>query len=133
MTNVIAISPTAEHRALVIEEVRSVMGRRRLNASELGRRTGRPQQYWSRRLTGLTALDVDDLATLSLILEVPMSTFVPSYQPPTSPHPAGGGVNFLGVTPLHRGWNTVGPEGLEPPASSVKSGKLLHFPTRKHA
>jgi hypothetical protein len=30
--------------------------------------------------------------------------------------------------------DAVGPEGLEPPASSVKSGKLLQFPTqRKHA
>lgn len=77
MTNVIPMGGSPDHRALVIDEVRAEMGRRRVNASELGRRTQRPQQYWSRRLTGLTALDVDDLATLSSILEVPMSRFMP--------------------------------------------------------
>jgi transcriptional regulator with XRE-family HTH domain len=87
MSNVIEMSPAADHRVMVVGEVRAEMGRKRITASELGRRTGRPQQYWSRRLTGLTALDVDDLATLSFILEVPMAKFVPNVVLQPQPDP----------------------------------------------
>lgn len=88
MTNVIPVSATADHRALVIGEVRAEMGRKRVSASELARRTSVTQQYWSRRLTGLTALDIDDLASLAAVLQVPMSRFVPEFTPEPDPNPA---------------------------------------------
>lgn len=65
-------------RSAVIAEVRAEMGRQRVNASALGRIIVPNQQYWSRRLTGHTAFDIDDLAALSRVLQVPMSRFVPA-------------------------------------------------------
>lgn len=68
-------------RALVIGEVKAEMARKGVTPTELGRLTGRGQQYWSRRTTGITPFDVDDFAVLSEILQVPMSRFMPEYTP----------------------------------------------------
>jgi len=86
-TDIIPLHGTHSARASVIGEVRATMARRRISATELGRITGRNQQYWSRRLTGLTAFDVDDLATLSRILRVPIASFFPN----DGPEPEGSG------------------------------------------
>lgn len=51
------------------------MARRRLTGRELARRTGKSQPYWSRRLTGEVAFDVDDLSSVAAYLEVPVVSF----------------------------------------------------------
>lgn len=86
MSNVTALHSADPVRSAVIDEVRAHMGRRRVSASALGRMTGTTQAYWSRRLTGMTAFDVDDLANLSRILQVPMTAFLP-FDAPLEPTP----------------------------------------------
>jgi transcriptional regulator with XRE-family HTH domain len=88
MKNVASITRDASPRGLVIQEVRAEMGRAGINMTRLGQITGTNQQYWSRRLTGLTPFDIDDLAALAFILQVPMSTFIPTFTP-EEPTPVG--------------------------------------------
>lgn len=64
-------------RELIAEEVRALLGRRKLNASELARRLGVSQPYISRRLTGDTAFDVDDLEKIAQILNVEVADLFP--------------------------------------------------------
>lgn len=68
-------------RRAVVGEVKAEMARKGLTPTEVGRITGKGQQYWSRRTTGEVAFDVDDFATLSQILRVPMSRFMPDVIP----------------------------------------------------
>jgi transcriptional regulator with XRE-family HTH domain len=88
MKNLASITQDASPRSLVIMEVRAQMGRAGINMTRLGQISGTNQQYWSRRLTGLTPFDVDDLAALAYILQVPMSAFMPEITPP-EPTPVG--------------------------------------------
>ena len=81
MSNVIELREGDYVRSAIADEVRAYMARRRVSAAALGRATGTTQQYWSRRLTGLTAFDTDDLANLSRILQVPMAAFLPFDEP----------------------------------------------------
>lgn len=46
------------------------MGRRRMSAVQLGRSIGKSQSYMSRRLTGETAFDLDDLEAIARALNV---------------------------------------------------------------
>lgn len=62
-------------RAAVAGEVRAEMARKRMTGRELSRLTGKSQPYWSRRLTGDVALDVDDLDAVAALLDVPMTVF----------------------------------------------------------
>lgn len=64
-------------REKVAEEVRALLARHRLSASELARRLGMTQRYISRRLTGETAFDVDDLERIAGILNVEVSDLLP--------------------------------------------------------
>jgi transcriptional regulator with XRE-family HTH domain len=82
---------TAARRA-VVGEVKAEMARKGLTPTEVGRITGKGQQYWSRRTTGTVPFDVDDFAALSTILQVPMSRFVPSVIP-TDEGPGGASNN----------------------------------------
>jgi len=81
MSNLSSFEPQTSARGLVIGAVRAEMARRNVNASKLARATDTKQQYWSRRLTGITPFDIDDLATLSFVLQVPMSAFTPDIIP----------------------------------------------------
>jgi transcriptional regulator with XRE-family HTH domain len=81
MKNVASIMQETSPRSLVIGEVKAWMGRRGINMTRLGQISGTNQQYWSRRLTGTLPFDIDDLAALSYLLQVPMSTFIPEYTP----------------------------------------------------
>ena len=65
-------------RAAVAGDVRAEMARRRMTGRELARRTGKSQPYWSRRLSGDVALDVDDLEAVAAHLEVSASDLVRS-------------------------------------------------------
>ena len=60
-------------RELVAEEARALMARRRVSQTDLAAATSTTQPYWSRRLTGAVALDVDDLAALAAFLDVPVT------------------------------------------------------------
>lgn len=57
-------------RSQVAEEVRALMGRRRISGVKLAKALGRSQPYVWRRLSGETAFDVDDLQALARILNV---------------------------------------------------------------
>jgi len=62
--------PTGRLRARTAEEIRVLLARRRMSAAELARRTGMRQQALSRRMTGETAWDVDDLEVIAAALGV---------------------------------------------------------------
>ncbi len=62
-------------RASVAGEVRAEMARKRTTGRELSRLTGKSQPYWSRRLTGDVAFDVDDLEAVAAVLDVPLASF----------------------------------------------------------
>ena len=122
MTNAITPLHGTDHvRAAVIDEVRAAMGRRRVSASALGRITGDSQAYWSRRLTGLTPFDVDDLSKLSNVLQVPITSFFVSVSP-TPPVPAG-----MQKVPTQTGEDqyAVPPEGFEPPTSGTGNQRSI--------
>lgn len=106
-------------RSAVIAEVRAEMGRQRVNASELGRVVGPNQQYWSRRLTGHTAFDIDDLAALSSVLQVPMSRFIPDVVAPgPDPKPGRASGGARGARAIYF-LDPVGPGRFELPTSTV--------------
>jgi hypothetical protein len=81
----------------------------------MARATGMSQSKMSRRITADEPFDVDELESIASEIGIDIVDLVAG----NLPQVPGGGRRFLGVTPLHRGWKTVGPEGLEPPASSV--------------
>jgi len=54
----------------VTEEVRAVLARRRVSATELARRMGVTQSYLARRMTGVQPLDLNDLDKIALALEI---------------------------------------------------------------
>jgi len=64
-------------RMQVAEEIRIWLIRRRLNGVELAQRAGMTQAYLSRRLTGATPLDVDDLARIARALGVEVMDLLP--------------------------------------------------------
>jgi transcriptional regulator with XRE-family HTH domain len=59
----------------VATEVRAYLGRRRMSASKAARALGWSQVFISRRLTGDVAFNVDELAALAELLQVPIVAF----------------------------------------------------------
>lgn len=57
-------------RERTAEEIRALLGRRRISGAELARRTGMKQPYLSRRMTGELAFDLDDLEVIARELGV---------------------------------------------------------------
>jgi len=80
-------SPATPLRAAVAEEVRALLGRRRMTAIELARRIGKSHTYVGRRLNGETAFDLDDLERIAVILSVSVTDLLPGRAPdrPTDP------------------------------------------------
>lgn len=72
-----AIDSVREAREAIAEEIRVMLARRKMNASELARRMGVTQPYISRRLTGDIALDVDDLVRIAAVLGMEIAEFFP--------------------------------------------------------
>jgi transcriptional regulator with XRE-family HTH domain len=64
-------------RERIAEEIRVLLARRRISASELARQIGATQPYISRRLTGETAFDVDDLEKIAACLDVEVADLLP--------------------------------------------------------
>jgi transcriptional regulator with XRE-family HTH domain len=77
-TQTVRVSPIREQ---VAEEVRVLLARRKISASELARRMGVTQPYISRRLNGETAMDVDDLALIAQVLGVEVVELLPARLP----------------------------------------------------
>lgn len=63
-------APTGRLRERTAEEIRVILARKRWSAAELARRTGLKQPYVSRRMTGETAFDLDDLEVIARELGV---------------------------------------------------------------
>jgi transcriptional regulator with XRE-family HTH domain len=64
-------------RERIAEEVRSLMGRRRMRDIELARLLGRSHTYMYRRLSGETAFDADDLELIARALDVKIVDLLP--------------------------------------------------------
>lgn len=81
-------------RELVAEEIRVLLARRRMSASELARQMGATQPYISRRLTGEIAFDVDDLEKIARVLNVtPRDLVATPGSVPTGQYPRLAGVS----------------------------------------
>lgn len=63
-------APGRRLRERAAEEIRVILARRRMSAAELARRTGIRQQNLSRRMTGETAFDLDDLEVIANALDI---------------------------------------------------------------
>src|SRR5262245_60778718 len=63
---------------LIAEEIRALLARRRLSASDLARMTGFTQRAISRRLTGEKVIDADDLDRIAAVLEVDVTDLLPA-------------------------------------------------------
>lgn len=61
----------------VAEEIRALLARRRMSASDLARKTGMTQRAISRRLTGEKVIDVDDLHLIAQALDVELVALLP--------------------------------------------------------
>lgn len=60
----------------VAEEIRAILARRRLSATELARQMGVTQSYLARRMTGVQPLDLDDIQRVARALDVqPLALF----------------------------------------------------------
>nr|WP_146177648.1 helix-turn-helix transcriptional regulator [Sphaerisporangium cinnabarinum] len=68
----VATSPTSS----VAAQVRAELARHRVSGRELARQTGLDPQYWWRRLSGKTPLNVEDLVQVAAVLNVPVSALV---------------------------------------------------------
>lgn len=69
--------PRGRLREHVAEEIRVLLARKRMSAAELARRTGIKQSTISRRMTGETAFDMDDLEVIAEVLEVEVGDLMP--------------------------------------------------------
>lgn len=65
-------------REPLAEEIRALMGRRRVTGANIAAALGKSQSYVSRRLTGETAFDTDDLEIISGLLKVDPETLLAS-------------------------------------------------------
>lgn len=75
---------TGTLRALVAEEVRALLARKRISATALAKLIGVSQTYVWRRLSGETAFDLDDLEKIAKVLECRVVDLLPR-------QPKGGG------------------------------------------
>lgn len=72
------VAGTGTLRAGVAEEVRALLGRRRMSSVALARGIGKSHTYVWRRLSGETAFDLDDLAAIAGALDVSVISLLPA-------------------------------------------------------
>lgn len=75
VVNTLSGTPAGRLSDRVVEAVRVEMARRRVTQTKLADLTGLTQAYISRRMTGETPFDVDDLDKVAVALGVPVATF----------------------------------------------------------
>ncbi|WP_129590772.1 helix-turn-helix domain-containing protein [Sanguibacter massiliensis] len=92
MSEVLQMPSNESPRERVAAEVRAHLARARLNGSRLATALGQSQTYWSRRLTGRVAFDVDDLSQIADLIGVePSDFFATSNERSLRPRGEGGG------------------------------------------
>jgi transcriptional regulator with XRE-family HTH domain len=69
--------PRGRLREHVAEEIRVLLARRKMSATQLARITGLKQSSLSRRMTGETAFDMDDLELIADALGVAVTDLMP--------------------------------------------------------
>lgn len=74
-------APTLTLRERTAEEIRALLARRKMSATQLGREMGISQAYIWRRLSGETAFDLDDLEKIAAILGVEVIDLLPRPMP----------------------------------------------------
>lgn len=89
-------TPTAHE--LVAAEVRAHLARRRLTGRGAARALGWKSDYIWRRLDGRTPLDVNDLAALAELLDVPVTSFFESVPYGTTTESSGSGHDYGPLT-----------------------------------
>jgi DNA-binding Xre family transcriptional regulator len=62
----------------VAEEIRALLARRRISGRQLAESTGMSQSAVSARLTGVTAIDLDDLERIATALDVEITALLPT-------------------------------------------------------
>ena len=77
VTNTLSGTPTGLRERVVVA-VRVEMARQGITQTRLAELTGLSQAYISRRMTGDTALDIDDLDKIATALQVPAAAFFPA-------------------------------------------------------
>ena len=82
--NTLSGTSTGGLRESVLVAVRVEMARRRMSQTRLAELTGLGQGYISRRMTGATPFDVDDLEKVAAALGVPPAVFFPAAAPATA-------------------------------------------------
>ena len=116
----------------VAEEVRVWMTRRRVNGAGLASAIGRSQAYVSRRLTGDTAFDLDDLERIAVALDVPVKRLFPqdgtiaqSFRAPKqSRYAATRMIRTSGVPAPRR----IVPDTPPPPKMTLADGRAVRLP-----
>lgn len=74
-----AAEPTQRKlRHAIAEEVRVILVRRRMSATELARQLGWSQTYMARRMVGAYPFSVDDLEDIAAYLAIPITDLMPS-------------------------------------------------------
>jgi transcriptional regulator with XRE-family HTH domain len=76
-------SPVGRLTLQVAEEIRAMMGRKRVNQAGLARQLGVSQPWVSDRLRGNTPIDLTDLERIAVVLGVKPLDLMPT-QPPVS-------------------------------------------------
>lgn len=71
----------------IAAEIRKQLFLRDMTATQLGQQAGMTQPYISRRLTGATAFDVDDLQRIAEALDVQVADLLPQHTRTTSDRP----------------------------------------------
>lgn len=70
-------APALTLRERTAEEIRALLARRKMSATQLARHMGISQAYIWRRLSGETAFDLDDLEKIAVILDVEVTNLLP--------------------------------------------------------
>jgi transcriptional regulator with XRE-family HTH domain len=74
-----ATPPRGRLREHVAEEIRVLLARRKMSANQLAQLTGIKQSSLSRRMTGETAFDMDDLELIADALGVAVTDLMPQH------------------------------------------------------
>lgn len=97
----------------VVGDVRAQLARRRVSARQVAFALGWTEHYMSRRLTGKTPFDVNDLYALAQVLDVSILTFLQSLDDHQVVHRTGLG---LGST----NWNWSPPSRYRAPGATSR-------------
>jgi len=99
----------------VAEEVRAVLARKRISGRHAARDLGWKPGYMHRRLSGEAPFDVNDLAALAGLLEVPITVFFSGVEPGTpQAKTAGDGIGDSSIAVMSI--NTIHPRTTWPDA-----------------